>query len=50
MKNEFKEDSMSGFQLAGYASFDYENEEDGDGSFAGVKFSPILHYQHGHSL
>lgn len=47
MKNEFEGNSMSGFQLAGYASFDYENEENGDGSFAGVKFAPIFHYQYG---
>lgn len=47
IKNGFEGNSMSGFQLAGYASFDYENEENGDGSFSAVKFSPILHYQYG---
>lgn len=47
MQNEFEDNSMSGFNLAGYASFDFIDEENEDSSFAGVRFSPILHYKYG---
>ncbi|GIU01580.1 hypothetical protein TSL6_20860 [Sulfurovum sp. TSL6] len=39
--------SMSAFQLAGYASLDYINEENEDGSFSELKFSPLLLYTYG---
>ena len=47
MKKEFEGNAMSGFQLAGYASFDYTDEQNADGSFSSVQFSPIFHYQYG---
>ncbi|GIT97542.1 porin [Sulfurovum sp. TSL1] len=47
MQNSFEDHSMSAFQLAGYASFDFVNEEDDDGSFSEVKFSPLLLYTYG---
>ncbi len=39
--------AKSGFQLAGYASFDWTNGENEDNRFSGVKFAPIFHYQYG---
>jgi len=47
MKSEFEDNSKSGFQLAGYASFDYANAENGDNAFSGAKFAPIFHYKYG---
>ena len=47
MQNEFEDNVMSGFQLAGYAAFDFVDEENEDGSFSEIKFSPILHYKYG---
>jgi len=47
MKDDFEGNSKSGFQLAGYAAFDYISEQNGESSFAGVKLAPILHYQYG---
>ena len=47
MQNKFEDNSMSGFQLAGYASFDFVDEENEDGSFSEIKFSPILRYKYG---
>ena len=47
LKTLYEGNSKSGFQLAGYSSFDYVNTENGDGSFAGVKFAPIFHYRYG---
>ncbi|HHO65541.1 MAG TPA: porin [Epsilonproteobacteria bacterium] len=47
MKSEFEDNSKSGFQLAGYASFDYANTENGDNAFSGAKFAPIFHYKYG---
>ncbi len=40
-----EQNALSGFQLAGYASFGYSNTKDvHDGSFDLVNFSPIFHY------
>ncbi len=47
MERESDANAMSGFQLAGYSSFDYANEENGEDSFSGVRFAPIFHYQYG---
>ncbi len=47
LKTVYEGNAKSGFQLAGYSSFDYANSENGDASFAGVKFAPIFHYRYG---
>jgi opacity protein-like surface antigen len=47
MKESFEGNAKSGFQLAGYASVDYANVENGGGSFSGIKFAPIFHAQYG---
>lgn len=39
--------SLSAFQLAGYASFDFVDEENEDGSFSEVKLAPLLLYTYG---
>lgn len=44
---EIEDHSMSAFQLAGYASLDYIDEEKEDGSFSELKFSPLLLYTYG---
>ncbi|GIT99115.1 porin [Sulfurovum sp. TSL1] len=44
---QIEDHSMSAFQLAGYASLDYINEENEDGSFSELKFSPLLLYTYG---
>ena len=47
MKQSFEGNSKSGFNIAGYASVNYANEENGGGSFSGIQFSPIFHAQYG---
>ncbi|MBA1420197.1 MAG: porin [Epsilonproteobacteria bacterium] len=47
MKQAFEGNSKAGFNIAGYASIDYANEENGIGSFLGIKFAPIFHAQYG---
>ncbi|MDF1878103.1 hypothetical protein JHD46_00460 [Sulfurimonas sp. SAG-AH-194-C20] len=47
MKADLEGNAMSGFQLAGYASFDFVAPDGGDAEFSGVKFAPIFHYQYG---
>jgi len=42
-----EDSSLSAFQLAGYASLDYIDEENADSSFSELKFSPILLYTYG---
>jgi len=39
--------AKSGFQLAGYTSFDWVDAQGSDNEFTGVKFAPIFHYQYG---
>jgi len=47
MKTELEGNSKSGFQLAGYAAFDWTDAQGADNEFSGVKFAPIFHYQYG---
>jgi len=47
MKRDLESNSKSGFQLAGYASFDWTDAQGADNEFSGVKFAPIFHYQYG---
>ena len=47
MKQTFEGNSKAGFNIAGYASIDYANEQNGIGSFSGIKFAPIFHAQYG---
>ncbi|GIT99858.1 hypothetical protein TSL6_03650 [Sulfurovum sp. TSL6] len=44
---QMEDHSMSAFQLAGYASLDYIDEENEDGSFSELKFAPLLLYTYG---
>ena len=46
MKTALESNAKSGFQLAGYASFDYNNDKDGKSAFSGTKFAPIFHYKY----
>lgn len=46
VKSGLEYNSKSGFQLAGYASFDWADTEQSNDSFSGVKFAPIFHYQY----
>ena len=39
-----EQNALSGFQLAGYASFGYSDSKTEDGTFDLVNFSPIFHY------
>ena len=39
-----EQNALSGFQLAGYASFGYSDSKAEDGTFDLVNFSPIFHY------
>jgi len=47
IKSELENNANSGFQLAGYASFDWTDAQKEDNEFSGVKFAPIFHYQYG---
>ncbi|MDF1877706.1 hypothetical protein JHD47_07745 [Sulfurimonas sp. SAG-AH-194-L11] len=47
MKADLEGNARSGFQLAGYASFDWTGGSGGSDDFSGVKFAPIFHYQYG---
>jgi len=47
MKTELEGNSKSGFQLAGYSSFDWADTQGEDNEFNGVKFAPIFLYQYG---
>ncbi len=47
MQTELESNAKSGFQLAGYASFDWTDQQGSDNEFSGVKFAPIFHYQYG---
>ncbi|MDF1882552.1 hypothetical protein JHD49_01210 [Sulfurimonas sp. SAG-AH-194-C21] len=42
LKANLESNSKSGFQLAGYAAFDYSDKD-----FSGVKFAPIFHAKYG---
>ncbi|HIP20493.1 MAG TPA: hypothetical protein EYG70_05155 [Sulfurimonas sp.] len=42
LKTNRENNAKSGFQIAGYAAFDYK-----DGEFSGVQFSPIFHAKYG---
>ena len=44
LETQLESNARSGFQLAGYASFNYANSEKGQDEFSGVQFSPIFHY------
>jgi len=46
IKSNFEDNAKSGFQLAGYASFDYADTQNSNSSFSGVKFAPIFHYKY----
>ena len=47
VKTKLEGNSKSGFQLAGYAAFDWADAQGTDNEFSGVKFAPIFHYQYG---
>ncbi|MDF1881970.1 hypothetical protein JHD50_11790 [Sulfurimonas sp. MAG313] len=47
MKAQLEGNAKTGFQLAGYASFDWRDPQDGSNEFTGVKFAPIFHAQYG---
>jgi len=46
-EKQLEDPSMSAFQLAGYASLDFVDEENEDGTFSELKFSPLLLYTYG---
>lgn len=46
LKAQLESNAKSGFQLAGYAAFDYVNSENAQDEFSRVQFSPIFHYQY----
>jgi len=47
MEAQLESNSKSGFQLAGYAAFDFKSAQDGNAEFSGVKFAPIFHAKYG---
>ncbi|PHR54176.1 MAG: hypothetical protein COA44_14105 [Arcobacter sp.] len=47
IKVSLEGNAKSGFQLAGYASFDWTDAQGENNDFSGVKFAPIFHYQYG---
>lgn len=46
IKSSLEGNSKSGFQLAGYAAFDWTDTQGENNDFSGVKFAPIFHYQY----
>ncbi|MDF1874879.1 hypothetical protein JHD48_03925 [Sulfurimonas sp. SAG-AH-194-I05] len=47
VQSTLESNAKSGFQLAGYASFDWTDSQNATNEFSGVKFAPIFHYQYG---
>jgi len=47
LKTNLEGNEKSGFQLAGYASFGWQDAQKNDNEFDLVQFSPIFHYQYG---
>lgn len=43
MQANLEGNAKSGFQIAGYAAFDWQNVEGSNSKFSGVKFAPIFH-------
>lgn len=46
IRTQLETNAKSGFQLAGYSSFNYTSQGSGGDAFDGVKFAPIFHYQY----
>jgi len=47
LKAGLESNSKGGFQIAGYAAFDWQDAQGSDNEFSGVKFAPIFHAQYG---
>ena len=47
IQSELEGNAKSGFQLAGYAAFDWADIQKDDNEFSGAKFAPIFHAQYG---
>lgn len=43
MQSDLEGNAKSGFQLAGYAAFDWQKVEGSSSRFSGIKFAPIFH-------